>query len=162
MDAALVNAAQLFKVLSNTSRLALLVLLSDEQRTVGALERAAGMSQPLVSQHLRTLRQAGLVTAMRIGKEMHYRVADQHVTHVVSDAIAHARENVGAAITKVDPTTKKKGDTMTSTETHAEHSIAEHEHATDCGHETVTHDDHIDFVHDGHKHALHGDHYDEH
>ncbi|AZC12685.1 MULTISPECIES: zinc transporter permease [unclassified Microbacterium] len=49
-----------------------------------------------------------------------------------------------------------------STETHAEHSLAEHEHGSDCGHEAVPHGDHVDFVHDGHKHALHGDHYDEH
>lgn len=96
-DAALVAAAQLFKVLGNESRLALLLLVSDEPRTVGALESASGLSQPLVSQHLRTLRQSGLVTAERRGREVHYHVADQHVSHVVTDAIAHARENVGAA-----------------------------------------------------------------
>ncbi|OUE23534.1 zinc transporter permease [Clavibacter michiganensis] len=49
-----------------------------------------------------------------------------------------------------------------TTETHAEHTVAEHQHGADCGHETVTHEDHVDFVHDGHKHAEHGDHYDEH
>jgi hypothetical protein len=44
-----------------------------------------------------------------------------------------------------------------TTEKHAEHTVAEHQHGADCGHETVTHE-----VHDGHKHAEHGDHYDEH
>jgi hypothetical protein len=51
---------------------------------------------------------------------------------------------------------------MNAPETHAEHGITEHEHATDCGHEAVAHDDHVDYVHDNHRHALHGDHYDEH
>ena len=50
------------------------------------------MSQALVSQHLRTLRQGGLVTATRHGKEVTYRVADRHVTHVVADALVHVRE----------------------------------------------------------------------
>jgi hypothetical protein len=51
---------------------------------------------------------------------------------------------------------------MAETETHAEHTIAEHQHAAGCGHETVQHENHVDFVHDGHKHAEHDGHYDEH
>ncbi|WP_030013416.1 hypothetical protein [Curtobacterium sp. S6] len=51
---------------------------------------------------------------------------------------------------------------MTTDHHGAEHSVAEHEHGTDCGHETVQHGDHVDYVHDGHLHALDGDHYDEH
>lgn len=86
------DAAELFKVLGNPSRLWLLCLLDTEARTVGALAEAAGLSQPLVSQHLRTLRHSGLVTAIRHGKEVTYHVADRHVTHVVADALAHVRE----------------------------------------------------------------------
>ena len=122
-DIALVDAAQLFKVLGNTSRLTLLVLLTDEQRTVGALELATGMSQPLVSQHLRTLRQAGLVTAERVGKEMQYRVADQHVTHVVSDAIEHAREGHSTSKNATSTTDTAQADTtQTGTTTDKETS----------------------------------------
>ncbi|WP_460511477.1 zinc transporter permease [Frigoribacterium salinisoli] len=50
----------------------------------------------------------------------------------------------------------------TQTETHAEHTVAEHQHGEACGHETVQHDDHVDYVHGDHKHAQHADHYDEH
>ena len=53
----------------------------------------SGLSQPLVSQHLRTLRQAGLVSSERAGKEIRYALADQHVAHVVLDAIAHVQES---------------------------------------------------------------------
>ncbi len=86
------EAAQLFKVLGSESRLGLLRAIGQEPRTVGALSTATGLSQPLVSQHLRTLRQAGLVTASRSGKEITYRVADLHVSHVVADALTHVRE----------------------------------------------------------------------
>lgn len=88
----LAETAQLFKVLGSEPRLVLLLLLDSQPRPVGALVEASGMSQPLVSQHLRTLRQANLVKASRSGKEVLYQVADLHVTHVVRDALAHARE----------------------------------------------------------------------
>lgn len=51
---------------------------------------------------------------------------------------------------------------MSTTDAHAEHTTAEHEHGAGCGHEAVQHDDHVDYLHDGHKHAAHDDHYDEH
>lgn len=90
--AGLDGAAELFKVLGNESRLALVWLLSRESLTVGALAVGTGLSQPLVSQHLRTLRHAGLVSSEREGKEIRYALADEHVAHVVLDAIAHVRE----------------------------------------------------------------------
>jgi Predicted transcriptional regulators len=90
--AGLDEAAELFKVLGSESRLALVWLLNTEPLTVGVLAASSGLSQPLVSQHLRTLRQAGLVTSERDGKEVRYALADQHVAHVVLDAIAHVTE----------------------------------------------------------------------
>lgn len=95
MESALSEAAQLFKVLGNESRLRLLHLLSREARTVGSLVAVTGMSQPLVSQHLRTLKQSGLVITERRGREVMYHLADHHVAHVVDDAIAHAQEDKG-------------------------------------------------------------------
>ena len=92
MEPGLAEAAQLFKVLGSESRLLLLRLLAAEPRTVGALTEATGMSQPLVSQHLRTLRQANLVAARRAGKESTYHLVDLHVPHVIADALIHVRE----------------------------------------------------------------------
>jgi len=85
-------AAELFKVLSSSSRLRLLRALATERSTVGHLAESTGLSQPLVSQHLRTLRSAGLVAVERIGREAHYSVADTHVSHIVDDAVRHALE----------------------------------------------------------------------
>ncbi|MDO4792397.1 MAG: metalloregulator ArsR/SmtB family transcription factor [Buchananella hordeovulneris] len=88
------HAANAFKVLGNPSRLGLLLHLQDHECTVSHLVELSGLSQPLVSQHLRSLRSAGLVDVRREGKEAHYRVVDQHVMHVVSDAVAHAAESL--------------------------------------------------------------------
>src|SRR5262245_9752212 len=43
------------------------------QGTVGAVTARAGISQPAVSQHLRVLKQAGLVRARHEGRQTHYR-----------------------------------------------------------------------------------------
>jgi DNA-binding transcriptional ArsR family regulator len=86
-------AAELFKALSSASRLSLLRVLAEGTSTVGHLAERTALSQPLVSQHLRTLRAAGLVAVERVGREAHYSVADTHVTHIVDDAIKHALED---------------------------------------------------------------------
>ncbi|KJQ54270.1 ArsR/SmtB family transcription factor [Microbacterium sp. SA39] len=92
MDESLGAVAELFKALSSESRLALLRILAGGPSTVTHLAEESGLSQPLVSQHLRTLRAAGLVSVTRSGREAHYEIADDHVTHIVEDAVKHAAE----------------------------------------------------------------------
>lgn len=84
-------------MLGSQSRLWLLRLIGEGPRTVGALTESTGMTQPLVSQHLRTLRQSGLVAATRQGKEVSYELADTHVSHIVADALTHVQEPALAA-----------------------------------------------------------------
>lgn len=95
-DDRLEAAAELFKALSSPSRLRLLRLLDDRESTVSALVEASGLSQPLVSQHLRVLRGLGLVQVERTGREARYSVADRHVSHIVADALEHTGEAVDA------------------------------------------------------------------
>lgn len=97
VDGGLTDAAALFKVLGSASRLQLLQLLSVQPRTVGTLVAATGMSQPLVSQHLRTLRQAGIATVSRAGRDAVYQLADHHIAHVIDDAVAHVLEEIPLA-----------------------------------------------------------------
>lgn len=86
-------AAELFKALSSASRLRLLTILAEAPATVSKLAEASGLSQPLVSQHLRTLRAGGLVSVHREGREARYELADLHVAHIVADAVKHALES---------------------------------------------------------------------
>lgn len=87
------EAAELFKQLGNESRLLIMRLLADRPRSVRALTEATELSQPLVSQHLRTLRQADLVLGERRGREVVYQLTDDHVTHVIEDALAHVNHD---------------------------------------------------------------------
>lgn len=91
-DASMGPAAELLKALANPLRLAIVVELSIGARCVHELVEAVEVSQPLVSQHLRVLRQAHLVASERRGREIVYSLTDEHVAHIVGDAISHAKE----------------------------------------------------------------------
>lgn len=93
----LAGAAELLKALASPVRLAVVAELSAGPRCVHELQEllsAQGreLSQPLLSQHLRVLRQAGLVRATRRASEVTYELVDAHVGHIVNDAIRHSQE----------------------------------------------------------------------
>jgi ArsR family transcriptional regulator, zinc-responsive transcriptional repressor len=87
---------ELLKVLAAPARLAIVTELAEQPRCVHELVERLGMSQPLVSQHLRVLRSARLVGVERHGREAVYSLADQHVAHIVADAVQHSREEPDA------------------------------------------------------------------
>jgi len=92
------EAADLLKALASPVRLASLLELSEGPRCVHEIQTALKssgrkVSQPLLSQHLKVLRDAGLVTTTRRGAEITYQLADAHVGHIVNDAIRHSQED---------------------------------------------------------------------
>lgn len=89
---ALEDTAELLKALAQVHRLAILLELDDGPRCVHELVDALGISQPLASQHLRVLRAIHMVRAERRGRETVYSIGDDHVAHIVHDALVHARE----------------------------------------------------------------------
>jgi len=69
-----VQAAALFAILGDPTRLQLLVTLrSGVARPIARLAAQAGMTRQAVTKHLRLLEQAGLVTRTVAGRETHYR-----------------------------------------------------------------------------------------
>ena len=65
-------AADIFDQLSDSTRLRILWLLCHSEECVGDIAAAIDMSAPAVSHHLRTLRQAGIISSRRVGKEVLY------------------------------------------------------------------------------------------
>ena len=86
------DAADLLRALANSHRVAIVVELADGERCVHELVDAVGVNQPLVSQHLRVLRAARLVKGHRRGREIAYCLANEHVAHIVQDAVLHGTE----------------------------------------------------------------------
>lgn len=63
-----------FAVIAEPNRRAILSLLAASERSVGDIEASLGMSQPMVSKHLRVLRDAGLVDSRIDAQRRLYRV----------------------------------------------------------------------------------------
>ncbi len=64
----------IFLALADPSRRRILDLLRVGDRPVHTLAEAFDVSRPAISQHLRVLRDAGLVVEQRVGRERHYRL----------------------------------------------------------------------------------------
>lgn len=87
------NAGDILRALAAPVRIAIVLQLQESQRCVHELVDALGVPQPLVSQHLRILKAAGVVAGERSGREVLYRLEDHHLAHIVLDAVAHAGED---------------------------------------------------------------------
>lgn len=82
------SGAKVYFAISDPTRRRMLDLLRGSQLSVMQLAKPFRMSQPAVSQHLRVLREAGLVTATRAGRERHYRLRAARLREVY-DWVAH-------------------------------------------------------------------------
>lgn len=85
--------ADMFKMLGDPTRLRIVIATLEGPVAVTDIAGRLGLSTSLVSHHLRLLRAARLVTPDRRGKQIFYRIHDQHVAHVISDMIAHVNED---------------------------------------------------------------------
>src|SRR3954466_14521291 len=71
------RTANVARALSDPKRLCVLETLATGERSVGELSRDVGCQVPNMSQHLAVLRSAGLVTFLREGTTVFYRLGDE-------------------------------------------------------------------------------------
>lgn len=90
--AVLDTAGELLRALAAPVRIAIVLQLRESSQCVHELVDALGVPQPLVSQHLRILKAAGVVAGERAGREVRYRLVDHHLSDIVVAAVAHAAE----------------------------------------------------------------------
>jgi DNA-binding transcriptional ArsR family regulator len=93
-----------FRVLGDGTRLRILDLVADQERSVGELAGLLGESQPKVSNHLACLRWCGFVVARREHRTVYYRVADERVGAVIAlgRGLLHDNAEHVAACHRVD------------------------------------------------------------
>jgi ArsR family transcriptional regulator, lead/cadmium/zinc/bismuth-responsive transcriptional repressor len=80
---------ELFRLLSDGSRLRILLTCLDRPLAVGDIATDLKLSPSLVSHHLRLLRASRLVSASRSGRKVFYTVTDEHIRRVLSDMVEH-------------------------------------------------------------------------
>jgi len=85
------HVAELFRSFSDTSRVRILSALTTQEINVGSLAAIVGISESAVSHHLRGLRQMGLVKARREGKEVYYRIEDEHIVTLFNQGVKHVQ-----------------------------------------------------------------------
>ena len=77
------QVAEVFKQISDSSRLRILWLLCHCEECVSNIAAAMDMSDPAVSHHLKLLRKSGLIESRRDGKEVYYKLADTEQAQLV-------------------------------------------------------------------------------
>lgn len=88
--------ARRFQALSEGKRLRILATLGSGERCACDLSGCCEDSQPLLSFHLRTLREAGLVETRRDGRWIHYRLDRKAIRELGQALVALAEEAPGA------------------------------------------------------------------
>lgn len=86
------SAGDILRALAAPVRIAIVLQLHESQRCVNEIVDALGVPQPLVSQHLRILKAAGVVAGERAGREVMYRLVDHHLARIALAAVSHAEE----------------------------------------------------------------------
>ncbi len=88
----LMDLAELFKMFADSTRIKILVDLSQGEKNVSEICEDLEMNQSAVSHQLKILKNAKLLTSRRDGKSMIYALADDHVSTIIAMGKDHIEE----------------------------------------------------------------------
>ena len=81
--------ADTFGLLSDPTRLSIVIACKDQERSAGEISEIIGSSPSLTSHHLRLLRSARILKSERRGRQVFYAMADACVHSVLNIMIEH-------------------------------------------------------------------------
>ena len=93
--------AEVFRALSHPKRLAIVELLLKGPRAVTEIAESIGVPQPVASQHLRVLRDAGIVESEWGGRQRVYRLSTERVVEpcrLAREIVSVKAEKIGSAV----------------------------------------------------------------
>jgi DNA-binding transcriptional ArsR family regulator len=88
-DEVMAAMAESFKALGDPTRLRIMALLFNGERTVGDLADHLVVSQSAVSHQLRLLRNLDIVRNRKEGREVYYALADDHIRDIYTRTLEH-------------------------------------------------------------------------
>lgn len=89
----LLDISDFFKVLSDSTRIKIINLLDNNTLCVCDISAALNMTKSAISHQLKNLREMNLVKSERVGKEVWYSLADEHIKKVFDISTEHVLEN---------------------------------------------------------------------
>lgn len=84
--------ADLFKAFGDATRVHIMSLLLGQELCVGDIAEAVELSQSAISHQLRILKQMHLIKYRRVGKNILYSLADDHVRTILEMGLEHVQE----------------------------------------------------------------------
>jgi transcriptional regulator, arsR family len=93
-DEELALATEVFTLLADPTRIRLILLLRDTERSSGELAAMTGRSPAAISQHLAKLRWGHVVASRQEGSRVYYRLTDEHALALVEQALYQAEHVV--------------------------------------------------------------------
>lgn len=85
------HVAELFRAFSDTSRVRIVSALLTGEMNISALAEIVGISESAISHHMRGLRQMRMVQSRRDGKEVYYRIDDEHIIALFQQGVKHVK-----------------------------------------------------------------------
>ena len=91
-DRDLARLSLTYRVLGDSNRLKIVMVLRNVEMCVCDLAAYTGLSESAVSHQLRRLKDLALVKSRRDGQIMYYSLDDEHVTRLLEVGLEHVRE----------------------------------------------------------------------
>ena len=91
-DDEITDMSDFFKILGDPTRIKICLLIHKDKLCVNDIAEKLGMTKSAISHQLALLRQARLVSYEKSGKEVYYKLADDHIKTVVEMAYEHVTE----------------------------------------------------------------------
>lgn len=83
------NLADTFKLIGDNTRCKILYALDKDEMCVGDIANILDMTKSSISHQLAILRRSGIVRCKKIGKEVLYKLDDEHITKLFEVAVEH-------------------------------------------------------------------------
>ena len=88
----IMDLSDFFKVMSDSTRLQLLISLQHSEMCVSDLANVLNMTKSAISHQLKALRISKLVKSRKDGKTVYYSLADGHIQNIISQGMEHIME----------------------------------------------------------------------
>lgn len=83
-DDSLCEAAACLKVMAHPVRLKIVDILTRQEPSVGEIAEMCGLPHHQVCEHLRLMQNCGLLTSVRAGRSVHYKISSQHLHGLIN------------------------------------------------------------------------------